>query len=446
MSPSSEKKRAHVREQVDAGHAAQRRQQRRRAAAEDAHPDPGRPDQRLQRAALEERVEPLRGLEEVERVARRRCVEHQQVELVLLVEVVELRDRGELLGARDGGRKLSVDAVGLDLLGPRGIGRDPLDQLVERSLRVEHHRPQLAARARARRGEPLGLDPVWLVRELVDAERVGQSLGGIDRDDRDLGALGRHPQGDRRRGRRLADASGSGADADPLAVEQLGDAHGAPPASALRERVRQDLDLARAELLGEHVRKLGQPPVDAGPQARRTARAGSRPGRARRAPRAALSATAASGVRSSAAASCVDLAVVEADRIEPVQHDEVDRSCSPSSVSHSVSVSLTGISSGVATATTPGEARSAIVSAIVRPWCAIGPTRAMLGERPRRPQEADAVAGGRRVDDHEVVGSWRRRCGARAGRAPTPCRSRAAPASPAWPSRTPGTAGSRPSA
>ena len=45
--------------------------------------------------------------------------------------------------------------------------------------------------------------------------------------------------------------------------------------------------------------------------------------------------------------------------------------------SASVSVSLTGISSGVATATTPVNSRSAIVSAIVRPWCAIGPTRAI---------------------------------------------------------------------
>ena len=48
----------------------------------------------------------------------------------------------------------------------------------------------------------------------LEAERVGEALGRVDRQHRDLLAAGRHPGGDRRRGRRLADAARAGADAD----------------------------------------------------------------------------------------------------------------------------------------------------------------------------------------------------------------------------------------
>ena len=64
------------------------------------------------RAALEEVRQPARRVEEVERVARRRRVEHEQVPVALLVELVELGDRRELLRAGDRGRELLVDAVG----------------------------------------------------------------------------------------------------------------------------------------------------------------------------------------------------------------------------------------------------------------------------------------------------------------------------------------------
>ncbi len=92
-------------------------------------------------------------LEEVERVARGRRVEHEQVEVALLRELVELGDRGELLRAGDGARELAVDAVALDLLGALGRRGEPLDQLVERPLGVEHHRPQLTLE-RPRRSRP----------------------------------------------------------------------------------------------------------------------------------------------------------------------------------------------------------------------------------------------------------------------------------------------------
>ena len=79
-----------------------------------------------------------------------------------------------------------VDSVCLDLLGALGLGRDPVDQLVERALGVEHHRPQLAADLEP---EPLrrSARPAGLVPQLLQPERVGQPPGRIDRDHGDLG-------------------------------------------------------------------------------------------------------------------------------------------------------------------------------------------------------------------------------------------------------------------
>ena len=67
------------------------------------------------------------------------------------------------------------------------------------------------------------------------------------------------------------------------------------------------------------------------------------------------------------------------------------------------SVSLTAISSGVATATTPVNSRSAIV---LRDRPSLTRDRSDprdLRERPRRAQDPDAVTGGGSVDDDEVV-------------------------------------------
>ena len=189
MSPSSAKERREVAEQVDAGDPPQRGQQRCRAPAEHPHPEAGRAHERLQRPALEERGQPSGGVEEVERVARRRRVEHQQVELVLLVELVELGDRGELLRAGDSGRELAVDAVGLDLLAP---APDPA-----RSARSAR-RTSASGRASSPTARPRSSDRAPASRsgatrrgsllQLLEAERVRQPLRRVDRHHRDLGA------------------------------------------------------------------------------------------------------------------------------------------------------------------------------------------------------------------------------------------------------------------
>ena len=104
-----------VLQQVDAGDALEHREHDAGAAAEISRRSRG-PQEDPDRAALEEAREPAGRVEEVERVARRRRVEHEQVVVALLVELVELGDRGELLRAGDRARELLVDAVGEHLV------------------------------------------------------------------------------------------------------------------------------------------------------------------------------------------------------------------------------------------------------------------------------------------------------------------------------------------
>ena len=180
-------------------------------------PRPGGAEEDLDRAALEEAGQPRRRVEEVERVARGRRVEHEQVEVAARVEVVELGDRRELLRAGDGVGELLVDPVREHLVARARVGREVLDQLVERPLGVEHQRPQLAAHLDAVLGEALRVDQPRLVAELLEPERVRQPPGGVDGHHGDLGARGGGAHRERGGGRRLADAARAGADHDPAA-------------------------------------------------------------------------------------------------------------------------------------------------------------------------------------------------------------------------------------
>ena len=210
-----------VLEQVDAGDAPQQPERDARPAADDPAAEPGGAEEHLDRAALEEAGQPLRRVEEVERVARRRGVEHDQVEVAARVEVVELGDRGELLRPGHRARELLVDPVAEDVVaGPR-VGREVLDQLVEGALRVEHERPQLAAHVDAVGAEALRVDQARLVAELLQAERGREPARGIDGHHGDLLARGGGAHRERGGGGRLAHAAGAGADDDPAAGDQL---------------------------------------------------------------------------------------------------------------------------------------------------------------------------------------------------------------------------------
>ena len=89
------------------------------------------------------------------------------------------------------------------------------DELVERRLRVEHERVEstvhrgvvVAAPERPR-------DLVRRVREVLEPERVRESLGRIDGDDHRVAPTARAFDRERRRGRRLAHAAGAAAHHD----------------------------------------------------------------------------------------------------------------------------------------------------------------------------------------------------------------------------------------
>ena len=67
------------------------------------------------------------------------------------------------------------------------------------------------------------VDQPRLVAELLQPERVREPLRRVDRDDRDLGALGGGAHRERGGGRRLPDAARAGADDDPAAADEVGD-------------------------------------------------------------------------------------------------------------------------------------------------------------------------------------------------------------------------------
>ncbi len=230
-----------VLQQVDAGDALEQREHHPRAAAEDLAAQARRAQEHADRAPAEEALQPLRRVEEVERVARRRRVEHQQVVVALLVELVQLGDRGELLRAGHRAGELLVDPVGEHLVAGPLVGGEVLDQRVEGALGVEHHRPHLALDLDAVGGEAGRVDEARLVAQLLEPEGGRQTARRVDRDDGDAEPALGHPHGQRRRRGGLADAPGAGADDDPLSFEQRGHGghHTDIPADGIATSVRK---------------------------------------------------------------------------------------------------------------------------------------------------------------------------------------------------------------
>ena len=179
---------------------------------------------------------------------------------------------------------------------------------------------------------------------------------------------------------------------------------------------------ARVELAAETGTAASRPAPRAPRRSRASwARCARARGVARRAPRA----PAATAARASSAPR---VGGVKRVRQHAVDDDAGDASGRPRrrSASASASVSLTGISSGRATATTPVCAGSDSIASMIRALARDAAHARRVGERARRGQHRDAVAGRGRVEDHEVVGRRRRACGGRPARAPRPCRPSAA--------------------
>ena len=176
-------------------------------------------------------------LQEVQRVAAGRGVQHQQVVAPLLVQLVELLHRHVLLRAGHRVGELLVDRVGQHRVARGLVGRVGVHELVEGALGVEHHRPQLAGA-----GEGVELHPGLLVAQLGQPQRVGQPAGGVDGEHRRLHSALGHAQGDRGRGGGLAHPARAGADHHALSPDQLLDrsvtacARSRPPATSSPSR------------------------------------------------------------------------------------------------------------------------------------------------------------------------------------------------------------------
>ena len=301
-------------------------------------------------------------------------------------QVVELGHRGELLRARDGAGELLVDAVGEDLVAGGLVGCEALDELVERALGVEHHRPQLAADLDAVAGQP---------------RRGRRALGSLPSSSRPSALASRLAGSMVTTATRLpctASPSASAADVvvfptppEPAQIRRACPERSASPfhhsaRSSSADRAsspgrssgpskqkgqRRDRRAAR----GGAGAAAGR--AASGPDRGRAARRGSRPRPARPArrpappPRRSRSGRAAARWR---------------------RPGRRSRPASSRRALSSSSVSLTGISSGRATATTPVRAGSESISSIVRLCRAMRPTRATPREGARRRQHGHAVA------------------------------------------------------
>ena len=279
------------------------------------------------------------------------------------VELVELGHRGELLRAGDRARELLVDAVGEDLVARALVGREALDELVEGALGVEHHRPQLAARPRCRgrrgaRGRPGAAR--------CRARRRPSALAS------------------RRAGSMVTTATRAPSAARPMASAADVVVLPTPPEPAqttMRLPARRALTATRSSSRARRAMPRRR--------RRRTRTAASRPGRARRGAgarswarwaraRACAWRAARTSGPSGAAVERAHVGGAEALGEHAVARRRGRRSRPTSSRSAScrASVSLTGISSGRATATTPVRSGSETIASIVRPWRAMRPTRA----------------------------------------------------------------------
>ena len=151
----------------------------------------------------------VRGVEEVERVARRRGVDDDEIEALVAVQREQPLGGHVLLRAAERAGDVAVEGVGRGSARPAAaLSRVGRDQPVERRRRVEHQRPQLAGACRS---------ASWtgsLVKPTGHTQRVGKPLGRVDRHHDATPADARRLQPERRGSGGLADAAGSAADDD----------------------------------------------------------------------------------------------------------------------------------------------------------------------------------------------------------------------------------------
>ena len=284
------------------------------------------------------------------------------------------------------------------------VGREALDELVERALGVEHHRPQLALHLEPAASKRSGRRAAARCRAPRARASWPAAWPGRSSPPRPCAPRRPCPWRSPPTVVVLPTPPEPPQMHDALALEQLARRSQQPPPARSRERARARRGRARARTgrAASH-RRAGA----VASRAARAARAARARARARTARRAARRARPACPRSSSGAARSSAPGAAEALGQHAVDDDARQRACPSSSRAASraaSSVSLTGISSAQRDGDDAGAARGRRATrGSCAAWRAIGPTRAISAKVRGARSSASAVAGGRRVDDHEVV-------------------------------------------
>ena len=198
-------------------HRAQRTPDRNRARTQERAP--GAADQRARDARVEEARQARWRIEDVERAARRRRVEHDEIpakataRIALEEHVVETLHRDVRVRARERPRERAVHPIRENPRARRGVRSDRIDHAVPARARLEHRRVH-----RASTGD---LDRRLRIRQR-DPERVGEPSCGIDRQHEHATPLAGGGERERSREAGLPDAARTDAHDQPTPVRDRG--------------------------------------------------------------------------------------------------------------------------------------------------------------------------------------------------------------------------------
>ena len=358
------------------------------------------------------RIEPLRRVEEVERVPRRRRVDDDEVVVTGLVELVQPLHRHVLLRARRARRR------GCGRSGSRGCGRAAprSPRSGRRARRTSSLVSSMSAVSRPRGGRVAVGIPQRAVHLVVvgrgEAERVGEAARRVDRDHRDASAAACALDRERGRGRwscprrrcrstraRAGVATEVAEVASPRSLIA-----GVSSRDLRGEHVGEAPDRVGADLLGRRT-AAGSGGAGAAARAGRSAPAGSRGARRRTRSRRRARPRRRSDRSTPASVASASAPGSPHQRSGRQLFTTTGPSAIPtrSSSANAVSTtSFTGVSSGSVTRSTWQRAGSVSIATTSSAWPRTGPIRTASWRPAGRDEEGDGVAGRGGVEDDEV--------------------------------------------
>jgi hypothetical protein len=175
-----------------------------------------------QEAAAEELRHPIRRFEEVDGVAGGRGVHDDQVVATAGVDLIEPFHGDVVVALDELAGDVLVERVGQDGLEGGLVGRVQAHQVVPAGLRVQHRGEQPTSGLDAGVGEGRAGDLALDVAERLEAQGVGQALGGVDgQHQHPTAEVGSGHRRERGRVRRLAHASGATGDHHLVGGQEL---------------------------------------------------------------------------------------------------------------------------------------------------------------------------------------------------------------------------------